>query len=168
MYTIRIGAKVRKSSSAWGDSSMQIQQYYLSCLSHMSYVIADERAKTAAVIDPQRDVEQYLRDAAKGGYEIRHVFLTHFHADFLAGHIELRDKTGAKIYLGRRGETEYPVTHVKDGDLIEFGDVRLKILETPGHTPEGISILVYDLAKNTDSPRAVMTARGLSVFFARS
>jgi glyoxylase-like metal-dependent hydrolase (beta-lactamase superfamily II)/rhodanese-related sulfurtransferase len=142
---------------------MQIQQFYLSCLSHMSYVIADERSKTAAVIDPQRDVEQYLRDAAKGGYEIRHVFLTHFHADFLAGHIELRNKTGAKIYLGRRGETEYPVTHVKDGDLIEFGDVRLQILETPGHTPEGISILVYDMPKDTDRPYAVMTGDTLFI-----
>src|SRR5687768_1983724 len=101
---------------------MQFQQYYLSCLSHMSYTITDEKTKTAAIVDPQRDVEQYLQDLAKGGYAIRHVFLTHFHADFLAGHIELREKTGATIYLGRRAVTEYPVTHVKDGDGIEFGD----------------------------------------------
>jgi hydroxyacylglutathione hydrolase len=136
---------------------MKIEQYYLGCLSHMSYLITDEKTKTAAIIDPQRDVEQYMRDAASGGYTIRHVFLTHFHADFIAGHLELRDKAGATIYLGRRGETEYPVTHIKDGDLIEFGDVRLKILETPGHTPEGISILVYDRAKGLDEPVAVMT-----------
>ncbi len=142
---------------------MQVQQYYLNCLSHMSYVITDEKTKTAAVVDPQRDVEQYLRDAAKGGYSIRHVFLTHFHADFLAGHIELRDTAGATIYLGRRGETEYPVTHVKDGDRIEFGDVRLEILETPGHTPEGISILAYDLAKKEDLPYAVMTGDTLFI-----
>jgi glyoxylase-like metal-dependent hydrolase (beta-lactamase superfamily II)/rhodanese-related sulfurtransferase len=136
---------------------MKIEQYYLSCLSHMSYLITDEKTKTAAIIDPQRDVEQYMRDAASGGYTIRHVFLTHFHADFIAGHLELRTKAGATIYLGRRGETEYPVTHVKDGDLIEFGDVRLQILETPGHTPESISIVVYDRAKNLDEPVAVMT-----------
>jgi hydroxyacylglutathione hydrolase len=142
---------------------MQVQQYYLSCLSHMSYVITDEKTKTAAIIDPQRDVEHYLQDAAKGGYSIRHVFLTHFHADFLAGHIELRNKTGATIYLGRRGEAEYPVTHVKNGDLIEFGDVRLQILETPGHTPEGISILVYDLSKSMDAPHAVMTGDTLFI-----
>src|SRR6186713_842011 len=144
-------------------STMQIQQYYLSCLSHMSYVITDEKTKTAAVIDPQRDIEQYLRDASHGGYAIQHVFLTHFHADFLAGHIELRNKTGATIYLGRRGETEYPVTHAKDGDRIEFGDVRLQILETPGHTPEGISILVYDLAKDSEQPCAVMTGDTLFI-----
>jgi rhodanese-related sulfurtransferase/glyoxylase-like metal-dependent hydrolase (beta-lactamase superfamily II) len=142
---------------------MHIQQYYLSCLSHMSYMVTDEKTKTAAIVDPQRDVEQYLQDAASGGYRIRHVFLTHFHADFLAGHIELRDKAGAAIYLGRRGDTEYPVTHVRDGDLIEFGDVRLQILETPGHTPEGISILVYDLAKNVDQPYAVMTGDTLFI-----
>ena len=142
---------------------MQVQQYYLSCLSHMSYMITDEKTKTAAVVDPQRDVEQYLRDAEKGGYNIRHVFLTHFHADFLAGHIELRGKTGATIYLGRRGETEYPVTHAKDGDRIEFGEVRLEILETPGHTPEGISILVYDLAKSADQAHAVMTGDTLFI-----
>src|SRR6186713_1341255 len=144
-------------------STMQIQQYYLSCLSHMSYVITDEKTKTAAVIDPQRDIEQYLRDASHGGYAIQHVFLTHFHADFLAGHIELRNKTKAAIYLGRRGETEYPVTHAQDGDRIEFGDVRLQILETPGHTPEGISILVYDLAKDSEQPCAVMTGDTLFI-----
>ena len=142
---------------------MQVQQYYLGCLSHMSYMIVDEKTKTAAIIDPQRDVEQYLKDAATGGYAIRHVFLTHFHADFLAGHLELRDKTGAKIYLGRRGEAEYPVTHVANGDVIEFGDVRLQILETPGHTPESISVLVYDLAKSADRPHAVMTGDTLFI-----
>ena len=142
---------------------MIVQQYYLSCLSHMSYVITDEKTRTAAVIDPQRDVEQYLRDASEGGYTIQYVFLTHFHADFLAGHIELRDKTGAKIHIGRRGETEYSVHHVKDGDRIEFGDVRLQILETPGHTPEGISIVVYDLAKGAGEPYAVMTGDALFI-----
>jgi glyoxylase-like metal-dependent hydrolase (beta-lactamase superfamily II) len=95
---------------------MQVQQYYLGCLSHVSYLITDEKSHTAAVVDPQRDIEQYLRDAARAGCTIRHVFLTHFHADFLAGHIELRERVKATIYLGRRGETEYPVTHVKDGD----------------------------------------------------
>jgi glyoxylase-like metal-dependent hydrolase (beta-lactamase superfamily II)/rhodanese-related sulfurtransferase len=129
----------------------------------MSYLIADEKTKTAAVIDPQRDIEQYLQDAVRDGYTIRHVFLTHFHADFLAGHLELRDKTGAVIYLGARGETEYPVTHVKNEDCVEFGDVRLQILETPGHTPESISIVVYDLAKTSVQPHAVMTGDTLFV-----
>ena len=142
---------------------MQVKQYYLGCLSHASYLIIDDKSKSAAVVDPRRDIEQYLQDAASGGYTIKHVFLTHFHADFLAGHIELRDKTGATIYLGRRGETEYPVAHVKDGDRIEFGDVRLGILETPGHTPEGISIVVYDLAQGGERPYAVMTGDTLFI-----
>jgi hydroxyacylglutathione hydrolase len=142
---------------------MNIKQYYLGCLSHASYLITDERTKTAAVVDPQRDVDQYLADAAAGGYQIKHVFLTHFHADFLAGHIELRDRAGARIYLGSRAEAEFDVVKVKDGDRIEFGDVRLKILETPGHTPEGISILVYDLAKSADQPHAVLTGDTLFI-----
>jgi rhodanese-related sulfurtransferase/glyoxylase-like metal-dependent hydrolase (beta-lactamase superfamily II) len=129
----------------------------------VSYLITDEKSRTAAVVDPQRDIEQYLQDAARAGCTIRHVFLTHFHADFLAGHIELRERAGAAIYLGQRGETEYPVTHVKDGDRIEFGDVRLQILETPGHTPEGISIQVFDLANSNDKPYAVMTGDTLFI-----
>lgn len=142
---------------------MQLKQYYLGCLSHASYLITDEKTKTAVVVDPQRDVTQYLHDAESAGCQIKHVFLTHFHADFLAGHIELRDQVGAKIYLGQRAEAEFQATKVKDGDRIEFGDVRLEILETPGHTPEGISILVYDLAKSADKPLAVLTGDTLFI-----
>lgn len=142
---------------------MKLKQYYLGCLSHASYLITDEKTHTAVVVDPQRDVEQYLADAAAVCCEVKHVFLTHFHADFLAGHIELRDKCGAEIYLGRRAEAEFKATKVKEGDRIEFGDVRLEILETPGHTPEGISILVYDLAKSKDRPFAVLTGDTLFI-----
>jgi len=142
---------------------MKIQQYYLACLSHASYMIIDEKTKTAAVVDPQRDVDQYLADAKAGGYTIKHVFLTHFHADFVAGHIELRDKAGATIHLGRRAEAEFPCVHMKDGDAVNFGDVRLEIMETPGHTPEGISILVYDLSKSRTQPLAVLTGDTLFI-----
>ena len=142
---------------------MRIQQYYLACLSHASYMITDEQTKTAAVVDPQRDIDQYLADAKAGGYTIRHVFLTHFHADFIAGHIELRDKAGATIHLGRRAEAEFECIHMKDGDVVEFGDVKLAIMETPGHTPEGISILVYDLAKSRTEPLAVLTGDTLFI-----
>jgi hydroxyacylglutathione hydrolase len=142
---------------------MNIRQYYLACLSHASYMITDERTKTAAVVDPQRDVDGYLADAKAGGYTIRHVFLTHFHADFLAGHIELRDRAGATIHLGRRAEAEFACERMGDGDTVEFGDVRLAILETPGHTPEGISILVYDLAKSRAEPLAVLTGDTLFI-----
>jgi rhodanese-related sulfurtransferase/glyoxylase-like metal-dependent hydrolase (beta-lactamase superfamily II) len=142
---------------------MVLKQYYLGCLSHASYLITDEQTHTAVVVDPQRDVEQYIADAAAVCCEIKHVFLTHFHADFLAGHIELRDKCGAQIYLGQRAEAGFPANKVKDGDRIEFGDVRLEILETPGHTPEGISILVYDLAKSAEKPQAVLTGDTLFI-----
>jgi len=142
---------------------MKIQQYYLGCLSHASYMITDDRTRTAAVVDPQRDVDQYLRDAAAGGYTIRHVFLTHFHADFVAGHIELRDRVGAVIRLGSRAQAEFDCVRMHDGETVEFGDVRLRILETPGHTPEGISILVYDLAASDTQPLAVLTGDTLFI-----
>ena len=142
---------------------MKIHQYYLSCLSHASYMITDEKTKTAAVVDPQRDIDQYLADAKAGGYTIKHVFLTHFHADFIAGHIELRDKAGATIHLGSRAEAEFECVYMKDGDVIEFGDVKLEIMETPGHTPEGISILVYDLAQSRTEPLAVLTGDTLFI-----
>ena len=99
---------------------MLLKQYYLGCLSHASYLIADERTKTAVVVDPQRDVEQYVRDAEAGGYRIKHVFLTHFHADFLAGHIELRDRAGATIHLGRRAEAEFPFDRMGDGNSVSI------------------------------------------------
>ena len=142
---------------------MHIQQYYLACLSHASYMITDDRTKTAAVIDPQRDVDQYLADAAAGGFTIRHVFLTHFHADFIAGHIELRDRAGATIHLGSRAQAEFACVAMHDGDAVEFGDVRLTVLETPGHTPEGISILAFDLAADPDAPVAVFTGDTLFI-----
>jgi hydroxyacylglutathione hydrolase len=142
---------------------MKIQQYYLACLSHASYLITDDKTKTAAVVDPQRDVDQYIADAKAGGYAIKHVFLTHFHADFIAGHIELRDRAGATIHLGSRAQAEFAHVAMKDGDAIEFGDVRLRIMETPGHTPEGISILVYDLVKSDTDPLAVLTGDTLFI-----
>jgi glyoxylase-like metal-dependent hydrolase (beta-lactamase superfamily II)/rhodanese-related sulfurtransferase len=142
---------------------MKIQQYYLACLSHASYMITDDKTKTAVVVDPQRDIDQYLADAQAGGYTIKHVFLTHFHADFIAGHIELRDRAGATIHLGRRAEAEFACVKMQDGDVVEFGDVRLEIMETPGHTPEGISIVVYDLAKSGTEPLAVLTGDTLFI-----
>ncbi len=142
---------------------MILKQYYLGCLAHASYIIADEKTGVAAVVDPQRDVDQYIADAEENGWQIKYVFLTHFHADFLAGHIELRDRAGAKIYLGAKAQAEYEFVPVKEGDVVEFGQVRLTILETPGHTPEGISILVYDLEKNEETPYAVLTGDTLFI-----
>ena len=142
---------------------MNIQQYYLACLSHASYMITDDKTRTAAVVDPQRDIGQYLTDAKAGGFTIKHVFLTHFHADFIAGHIELRDRAGATIHLGSRAQAEFEFVPMKNGDAVEFGDVKLEVMETPGHTPEGISILVYDLAKAPAQPVAVLTGDTLFI-----
>ncbi|MGD9647937.1 MAG: rhodanese-like domain-containing protein [Pirellulales bacterium] len=142
---------------------MLLKQYYLGCLAHASYLIADERTKTAAVVDPQRDIEQYLRDAEAGGYTIRYVFLTHFHADFLAGHIELRNQVGAKIVMGARAQAEFAFQAVKDGDVIDLGDVRIEVLETPGHTPEGISLVVFDRTHSDTVAHAVLTGDTLFI-----
>ncbi|MBY0588843.1 MBL fold metallo-hydrolase [bacterium] len=142
---------------------MILKQYYLGCLAHASYLIADEKTKVAAVVDPQRDIEQYLRDAEAGGYSIQYVFLTHFHADFLAGHIELRNRAGAKIVMGARAQAEFAFKAVKDGDLVDMGDVRIQVLETPGHTPEGISLVVFDRTHSDTVPHAVLTGDTLFI-----
>ncbi|BBA33189.1 beta-lactamase [Methylocaldum marinum] len=142
---------------------MFFKQFYLGCLAHASYLIGDEETKTAVVVDPQRDIEQYLEEARREGFEIRHVFLTHFHADFIAGHLELRDRVDAKIHLGARADAEFAFIPHPDSDAVEFGQVRLKVLETPGHTPEGISIVVYDLAKSAEIPYAVLTGDTLFI-----
>ncbi len=142
---------------------MFLKQYYLGCLAHASYLIADEASATAIVVDPQRDIQQYLADAENLGVQIRHVFLTHFHADFLAGHLELRDRCGADIRLGAQGQAEYAFVPMKDGDTIEFPGLRLQVLETPGHTIESISILVFDLQKDSQKPHAVLTGDTLFI-----
>ena len=142
---------------------MILKQFYLNCLAHASYLIGDHGSRTAAVVDPQRDVDQYFACAADHDLQIKHVFLTHFHADFVAGHLELRDRAGATIYLGAAARAEYPFTPLADGESVEFGQVRLTALETPGHTAESISILVYDLDRSSSEPQAVLTGDTLFV-----
>src|SRR3984893_14757876 len=122
---------------------MILHQFYLNCLAHASYLVGDESSRTAAVIDPQRDIDQYLAFAEQHGLRIAHVFLTHLHADFIAGHLELRDRVGAAIHLGAAAKAEYPFRPLHDGDRVEFGRVRLEAIETPGHTPESVSLAVY-------------------------
>src|ERR1700691_122686 len=142
---------------------MILKQYYLGCLAHASYLLGDEVSSTAIVVDPQRDIEQYLADADKLGLQIRHVFLTHFHADFIAGHLELRDRCGATIYLGSCAKAEYAFIPMADGDTLDFPGLRLQILETPGHTIESISILVFDPRKDPTNPHAVLTGDTLFI-----
>src|ERR1700693_3756629 len=142
---------------------MVLKQYYLGCLAHASYLLGDEASSTAIIVDPQRDIHQYLVDAEKFGLEIRHVFLTHFHADFVAGHLDLRDRCGATIRLDARSKAEYAFVSMKDGDTLEFPGLRVQVLETPGHTIESISILVFDLEKDPTKPHAVLTGDTLFI-----
>lgn len=144
---------------------MIFRQFYLPCLAHASYLVGDEASGTAVVVDPQRDTDQYVAFAAEHALKIRHVILTHLHADFVAGHLELRDREGATIYLGARAKAAYAFTPLRDGDTLEFGRLRLKALETPGHTPESISVLVYDLnaADGGARPHAILTGDTLFI-----
>ncbi len=142
---------------------MILKQYYLGCLAHASYLLGDEVSSTAIIVDPQRDIEQYLVDAEKSGLQIRHVFLSHFHADFVAGHLELRDRCGATIHLGSHAQAEYAFVAMKDGDALDLPGLRLQVLETPGHTIESISILVFDLRRDPAQPYAVLTGDTLFI-----
>lgn len=141
---------------------MFFSQYYLECLSQASYMIADESTGQAVVVDPRRDVSEYLNDAEARGFTVVGVINTHFHADFVAGHLEVASRTGAWIGYGRRAETEYAIRELAEGDTIGLGDVTLKIMETPGHTPESISVLVYEHAEDA-VPYGVLTGDALFI-----
>lgn len=142
---------------------MFLRQYYLGCLAHASYLLADEASGTAIVVDPQRDIAQYLAEAEERHFTIRHVFLTHFHADFVAGHLELRDRCGATIHLGGRAQAEYAFVPMHDGDSLIFPGLRIQVLETPGHTIESISLVVYDTVRDPDRAYAVLTGDTLFI-----
>ncbi|MAE75582.1 MAG: hypothetical protein CMJ85_01780 [Planctomycetes bacterium] len=136
---------------------MILEQFYLEQLAQASYLIGDPAAGIAVVVDPRRDVDVYLDAAAAQGMRIEHVLLTHFHADFVSGHIELQARTGATIHLGAKADPEFAFHPLDNGERLEFGSVRLEILETPGHTPESISILVFNLDESAETPKAVLT-----------
>ena len=141
---------------------MDFKQFYLGCLSHASYYIGSEG--DAAVIDPQRDVQQYLDEAESHGQKIKYVIETHSHADFVSGHIELAAKTGAEIIYGQRAATQFSTHKVKDGDELNVGKIKLKFLETPGHTPEGITILAQeDVDKGVRVPLKMFTGDTLFI-----
>lgn len=139
---------------------MYFKQFYLGCLAQASYLIGS--GGEAAVVDPQRDVEQYLAEAAAHGLTIKYVIETHLHADFVSGHRELAARTGAEIIFGRRADAAFPFRGVGDGDEIRLGTVVLRFLETPGHTPESISVLVIDTAVS-DRPQKVLTGDTLFI-----
>src|ERR671932_1506595 len=117
---------------------MYFKQFYLGCLAHASYLIGSDGE--AAVVDPQRDVEQYIAEAGAQGFRIKYVIETHLHADFVSGHRELAARTGAEIVFGAKAQAQFPHRAVGDGDELQIGKLVLRFLETPGHTPESISV----------------------------
>ena len=138
---------------------MYFKQFYLGCLAHASYLIGSR--DEAAVVDPQRDVDQYIDEASAHGFKIKYVIETHLHADFVSGHRELADRTGAQIVFGAQARAGFPHIDVHEGDVLKVGDVELRILETPGHTPEGISIVVED---PMDERKAMKVLTGDTLF----
>ena len=141
---------------------MIFRQYFLQCLSHLSYLIGDETTGDAVVVDPQRDVAAYLEDARANGLRIRRVIETHCHADFLSGHLELAAATGAVICYGEGARTDFPIELLRDGQRVELGRVLLEIRATPGHTPESISVVVYEDGDDA-TPHGVLTGDTLFV-----
>src|SRR4026209_1508727 len=139
---------------------MYFKQFYLGCLAHASYLIGSEGE--AAVVDPQRDVDDYLAEAAAQGLKIKYILETHLHADFVSGHRELAARTGAEIVFSEKAGTTFPHRAVKEGNEIKLGKVILRILETPGHTPESVCILVTDTGVS-NQPQKVLTGDTLFI-----
>lgn len=139
---------------------MYFEQFYLGCLAHASYMLASEGE--AVVVDPQRDVELYLTAAGQHGVTIRHIFESHLHADFVSGHRELAARTGAKIYMGAQAGATFPHVPVTDGFELRFGKASIRVLETPGHTPESICLVVTDEEKSS-APWAALTGDTLFI-----
>ncbi len=139
---------------------MYFKQFYLGCLAHASYLIGS--GGEAAVVDPQRDIEQYINEAEAEGLKIKYVFETHLHADFVSGHRELAERADAKIVFGRKAVAAFDYAPAKDGDEFRIGKVILRVLETPGHTPESISILVTD-TEVSNQPQKVLTGDTLFI-----
>src|ERR1044072_10017720 len=134
---------------------MYFKQFYLACLAHASYLIGSDGE--AVVVDPQRDVDQYIEEANAQNLKIKYIIETHLHADFVSGHRELADKTGAEIVFGRQAGATFPHRAVSDGEQLTIGAVTLRVFETPGHTPESICVLVHDAAKDARAPDKLLT-----------
>lgn len=139
---------------------MYFKQFYLGCLAHASYLIGSDGE--AAVVDPQRDVDQYIEEAAARNLKIKYIIETHLHADFVSGHRELATRTGAEIVFGKEAGAAFPHRAVKDGDALTLGSATLQFMETPGHTPESICVVVTDGA-NADEPKKVLTGDTLFI-----
>ena len=139
---------------------MYFKQFYLGCLAHASYLIGSEGE--AAVVDPQRDVDEYINEAAAHGFKIKYIIETHLHADFVSGHRELAARTGAEIVFSEKAKATFPHRAVKDGEELKLGKVVLRIMDTPGHTPESICILVTD-TEVSNQPQRILTGDTLFI-----
>ena len=148
------------TSAATASETMFFEQFYLGCLAHASYLLASDGE--AVVVDPQRDVEIYLQAAAEKGFQIRHIFETHLHADFVSGHKELAARTGAQIYIGAKAHATFPHVALHDGFELRFGGAKITVLETPGHSPESICLLLTDEDRSA-RPWAVLTGDTLFI-----
>lgn len=139
---------------------MILEQFYLGCLSHASYVIADEESGEAMIVDPQRDIDTYSEFLAEHKLILQGTILTHFHADFIAGHIELHEHYDIPIYLNSNADANFEFEGLDDGQELKIGRIRVTALATPGHTPEGMSLLVHD---ESGKPHAVLTGDTLFI-----
>jgi len=139
---------------------MYFKQFYLACLAHASYLIGSDGE--AAVVDPQRDVDEYIAEANANQLKIKYIIETHLHADFVSGHHELAERTGATIVFGAKAGVEFEHRAVTEGDEIQLGKLILRFMETPGHTPEGICVLVIDPSVS-NQPQKVLTGDTLFI-----
>lgn len=147
-------------TSSLPKPTFEFKDFYLGCLAQASYLLGSEGQ--AAIVDPRRDVDIYIEEAKARGLAIRYVIETHLHADFVSGHRELAERTGATVLISHRATAAFPHRGVKDGEVFEVGALRLKFLETPGHTPESVSILVTD-TRVSDQPQMVLTGDTLFI-----
>src|SRR5207244_7709049 len=151
-YDLGLGTGRRTFPASARIDHMYFKQFYLGCLAHASYLIGSDGE--AAVVDPQRDVDQYIDEAASQNFKIKCIIETHLHADFVSGHRELAARTGAEIVFGRKAQAAIPHRAVKDGEELTIGRVKLRVMETPGHTPESICVLVTDTENAGEDARA--------------
>ena len=133
---------------------MEFEQFYLGCLAQASYLVGADGE--CAIVDPRRDVDLYLEAARERGLAIRHVILTHLHADFVAGHCELARRAGATIWISEHAHAEFEHRAATDGEELRVGGLRLVFLATPGHTPESMTVLVYDPAVSEEQPQKML------------
>ncbi len=146
---------IRRKIADHGVGIMYFEQFFLGCLAHASYMLGSQGE--AIVVDPQRDVELYLNAAEEHGLKIRHVFETHLHADFVSGHKEMAERTGATIYIGAQAGAYFPHVSIQDGFELRVGKILVRGIETPGHTPESICLVIYDEEKSSSDPWSVLT-----------